>query len=453
MAGQKHFLRTPYGAYHNPPAPEEDTELTHVERGSACGEYLRRFWQPIAIASEVGELPLKVRMFGEDLVLFRSRGGQWGLLDLHCSHRGTSLEYGVVEPRGLRCCYHSWLFAPDGRILETPGEPPASTLKDRLYHGAYPVEEHDGLVFAYMGPPEKRPEFAPYDSFAMADGRLVPYYITYPCNWLQVQENVMDPAHAVFLHTRISFSQFADAWGELPVTEFRETPTGMIYITTRRWGDNVWVRSNDIVFGNIAQVGHIWEDGQETKLYMRTGITRWTTPVDNRTCRIIGWRHFHPDGDPGNNADEGQCGPETVDFFGQNGARGYEDRQRIPGDFDAQTSQRPIAVHALEHMTATDKGVLMLRKLLRSEIRRVAADGDPKASEVRAGGRIPTCCHDTVVRIPPAANGGDDALLQRVGEKITEINLDGAHRGAADRDARIRRLIAAYAESENGRGH
>ena len=89
MAGQKHFLRTPYGAYHNPPTPEEDTELTHVERGSACGEYLRRFWQPVAIASEVGELPLKVRMFGEDLVLFRSRAGEWGLLDLHCSHRGN----------------------------------------------------------------------------------------------------------------------------------------------------------------------------------------------------------------------------------------------------------------------------------------------------------------------------------------------------------------------------
>ena len=104
-------------------------------------------------------------------------------------------------------------------------------------------------------------------------------------------------------------------------------------------------------------------------------------------------------------------------------------------------------------MTATDKGVLMLRKLLRSEIRRVAAGGDPRTPEVRAGGRIPTYCHDTVVRIPPAANGGDDALLRRVGEKITDINLAGGHQSAADRDARIRRLIAAYAESENGRGH
>ena len=146
MAEQKHFLREPFGAYHNPPTPEEDAELTHVERGSACGEYLRRFWQPIAIASEVRELPVKVRMFGEDLVLFRSKEGELGLLDLHCSHRGTSLEFGVIEPGGIRCCYHSWLFAPDGKILETPGEPPTSTLKERLYHGAYPVEELNGLA-------------------------------------------------------------------------------------------------------------------------------------------------------------------------------------------------------------------------------------------------------------------------------------------------------------------
>ena len=186
---------------------------------------------------------------------------------------------------------------------------------------------------------------------------------------------------------------------------------------------------------------------------MRVGITRWTTPVDNRTCRIVGWRHFHPDGDPGKNADEGRCGPESVDFFGQDGARTYEDRQRIPGDFDAQTSQRPIAVHALEHMTATDKGVLMLRKLLRAEIRRVAAGGDPKTPRFRADGRIPTYCHDTVVRIPLAGNGGDDALLRRVGDRITDINIDGEHQGAADRDAQIRRLIATYADSENGGGH
>ncbi len=288
MAEQKHFTQTPYSAYHNPATAREDPELTHVERGSACGEYLRHFWQPIALSSELGELPARVRLFGEDLVLFRARGGEIGLLELHCSHRGASLEFGVVEDRRLRCCYHGWLFGINGKILETPGEPPASTLKDRLYHGAYPAREYRGLVFAYMGDPANIPEFPIFDTFDIPGDRLVPYYVTYPCNWLQVQENVMDPAHTVFLHIHVSFSQFADAWGELPATEFRETPTGMIYITTRRWGDNVWMRSNDIINGNLAQVGHIWEDGQELKSYVRAGITRWTVPVDNTTCRIIG---------------------------------------------------------------------------------------------------------------------------------------------------------------------
>ena len=448
MAEQKQFPRTPSGAYHTPATASEDSELTHVERGSAGGEYLRHFWQPIALSSELSELPLRVRLFGEDLVLFRTRDGEVGLLELHCSHRGASLEYGIVENDGIRCCYHSWLFAPDGKIMETPGEPPNSTLKDRLYHGAYPACEYKGLVFAYMGNPAEIPELPKLDTFDIPGDRLVPYYVTYPCNWLQVQENVMDPAHAVFLHTRVSFSQFADAWGELPVTEFRETPTGMIYITTRRWGDNVWVRSNDIIHGNLAQVGHIWEDGQELKSYVRVGITRWTAPIDNVTCRIIGWRHFHPNVDPRGMADETACGPESVDFFGQGQGRSYEDRQRIPGDFDAQTSQRPIAIHALEHMTATDKGVLMLRKLLRGELRTVAEGRAPKVSAIRSRGTIPTYCHDTVVRIPPILGEDDDALLLRVGRKISDINIEGSHQSAENRDQQIRQLIDRYVDTE-----
>ena len=448
MAEQKHFPRVPYGAYHNPPPPEEDAELTHVERGAVCGDYLRRFWQPIALSSEIGDLPIKARLFGEDLVLFRTQQGEVGLLELHCSHRGASLEFGVIEQSGIRCCYHSWLFGIDGKILETPGEPPSSTLKDRLYHGAYPAKEYKGLVFVYMGPPKEMPEFPILDTYDVPDDRLVPYYVSYPCNWLQVQENVMDPAHAVFLHTRISFSQFADAWGELPVTEFRETPTGMIYITTRRWGDKIWVRSNDIINGNIAQVGHIWEEGQDLKTYARVGITRWTAPIDNVSCRIIGWRHFHADVDPRGIADEAACGPGSVDFFGQDDRRPYEDRQRIPGDFDAQTSQRPIAIHALEHMTATDKGVLMLRKLQRGEIRKVAKGEDPKISTLRSQGTVPTYCHDTVVSIPPVPGEDDDALLARVGGRITDINLAGDHQSAGDRQEQIRRLIEQFVRSE-----
>ena len=143
-----------------------------------------------------------------------------------------------------------------------------------------------------------------------------------------------------------------------------------------------------------------------------------------------------------------RCGPGSVDFFGQDDRRPYEDRQRIPGDFDAQTSQRPIAIHALEHMTATDKGVLMLRKLQRGEIRKVAKGEDPKISTLRSQGTVPTYCHDTVVSIPPVPGEDDDALLARVGGRITDINLAGDHQSAGDRQEQIRRLIEQFVRSE-----
>jgi len=447
MSEKRQFLIEPYSAYHNPALPEEDIELTHVEKGSACGEYLRRFWQPICLSEQLGELPHRVRLFGEDLVAFRSKSGEVGILDLHCSHRGSSLEFGIVEEQGIRCCYHSWLFAPNGTILETPGDPPESRLRHTMCHGAYPVHEYKGLVFAYMGPPDKMPEFPIFDTYDIPDDRLVPYYITYPCNWLQVQENVMDPAHGVFLHTRISFTQFADAWGELPVMDFQKTPTGMIYITSRRWGDNVWIRSNDIILGNQAQVGHIWEDGQEPKGYVRSGITRWTTPIDNTTCRIIGWRHFHPNQDPRDIANEAECGIESVDFYGQGPGESYAERQKVPGDFDAQVSQRPIANHRLEHLTATDKGVNMLRQILRREIRKVAKGEDPQVSPLRTEGRIPTYVHDTVVRVPPRQGVDDDKLVGEVGLAITKISVKGDHHEAAGRDERIRDMIDDYVAS------
>jgi phenylpropionate dioxygenase-like ring-hydroxylating dioxygenase large terminal subunit len=439
----------PYAAYERDSLPSEDAELTHVERGSPAGELLRRFWQPVALSSELGELPIKVRMFGEDLVLFRAGNGQVGLLETHCSHRGTSLEFGICESNGLRCCYHGWLFAVDGRILETPGDPPESTLRDSICHGAYPVHEYKGIVFGYFGPPDLRPEFPLYDSFEYAGDRLVPYYITYPCNWLQVHENVMDPAHAVFLHTRISFSQFADAWGELPEMEFVPTPAGMIYVTSRRWGENVWVRSNDILLPNLAQVGHVWEDGGDAKEFSRVAITRWTTPVDNRTCRIIGWRHFHPDADPRGMADEARCGPESVDFFGQDGSRAYQERQRIPGDYDAQVSQRPIAVHALENLTRCDRGVAMLRQLLRRQIRTVAQGGTVGPSPLRSAGLIPTYTHDTVVTIPARGEGreADAELVRSVGRAVTDIVVKGPHHEAPDRVQRVRALIREYSET------
>jgi len=408
---KKQFLKVSYGGYYQEPVPPETADLTHVEKGSRAGELLRRYWQPVCLSEEVTELPKRERMFGEDLVVFRTTENKVAIVHRHCPHRGTSLEFGLCEKDGIRCCYHGWLIAPDGTILETPGDPPGSTLKDRLMHGAYPAMEYKGLIFGYFGPPEEMPEFPVYDSY------------DYPGDMMQVHENVMDPAHAVFLHTRITYSHFADAWGELPEMDFVETPTGMIYVTSRRWNQNVWVRSNDIILPNQAQVGHIWEDGQQDlKEFSRVGITRWTTPVDNENCKVIGWRHFHPEVNSRGIGNPDLCGAEKVDFVGQDGYRTHEDRQRVPGDFDAQDSQRPIARHALAPLSKS--GVL-------------------------SQGMIPTYCHDTVVEVPSKPQWDDDELVRRIGSDLTKIIVEGDYHATDDRLDQVRTRIQNYVKSVN----
>ena len=132
MATRAPFLKTRYGAYLHRDLPEEDAELTHVGPGTPCGEYMRRFWQPICFSDELKDLPYRVKILGEELVVFRDLSGLsvcW-----NCTpHRGASLEYGLIDARGIRCCYPGWLFAADGSILETPGEPAHSTLNGSFY--------------------------------------------------------------------------------------------------------------------------------------------------------------------------------------------------------------------------------------------------------------------------------------------------------------------------------
>jgi phenylpropionate dioxygenase-like ring-hydroxylating dioxygenase large terminal subunit len=183
MVERAPFLNTAYSAYHHRGLPAEDAEMTRVGPDTPCGEYLRRFWQPVILASELGDLPRRVRILGEDLVAFRDKSGAFGLVEPYCPHRGTSLEYGLIDEKGIRCPYHGWLFDVDGRILDTPGEPTDSTLKDRLCHGAYPVHEYADLVFAYMGPPDKKPPFPIFDTYDLPGYQLVARAPTlWPCN-------------------------------------------------------------------------------------------------------------------------------------------------------------------------------------------------------------------------------------------------------------------------------
>ena len=406
-------MTQPYTAYYKREVPQEDVELTRVGPGTPCGEYLRRFWQPVAKSAELGDVPRRIRIMGEDLVVFRDRGGRVGLLQPHCAHRGASLEFGVISERGIRCCYHGWLYDVDGTLLEAPAEPAESMLKHRVSQGAYPVHEFGGLVFAYMGPPEKRPEFPMYDTFQLPDYQLLagPKF-TLPCNWLQVKENCMDPVHGAFLHAIVSGVQFTAAWGVLPELEFRESPVGLVYIATRRVEDRIWVRVSDFMAPNIHQFAPDWDDAKKVKIFDRPMITRWAVPIDDTNTMNIDFAHYH----------ESWTAPleQVVNpAFGQTDDRPFEERQRRPGDYDAQMSQRSIAVHALEHLATSDRGVVMLRRMLRNGIRAVQRGEDPFGILREPVARIPTYAQNTILRIPPAATPETDReLLRKVANDV-----------------------------------
>ena len=145
-------MKSAYGRQTPPP----DYELTCVEPGSPMGELLRRYWQPVCTSDELHDLPKKVKLLCEELVVFRDKKGRVGALEPHCSHRGTSLEWGRVEEEGLRCCYHGWLYDTHGHCIDMPCETQEFRRRMDVWHPAYPTTEYGGLVFVYMGPPPAR---------------------------------------------------------------------------------------------------------------------------------------------------------------------------------------------------------------------------------------------------------------------------------------------------------
>jgi phenylpropionate dioxygenase-like ring-hydroxylating dioxygenase large terminal subunit len=413
MAARAPFLNTTYSAYHHRERPAEDDELTRVGPGTPCGEYLRRFWQPVILAGDLGDLPRRVRILGEDLVAYRDRSGSIGLLELHCAHRGTSLELGLIGDRGIRCCYHGWLFDCDGTILETPGEPADSTLKDRLFHGAYPVHEYAGLVFAYMGPPDKQPAFPMLDTYDLPGYRLTARVPTlWECNWLQVKENSMDPAHLAFLHTLPGSEGFTEDFKEQPEWDWMETPVGMVYIDTRRQGDRVWVRVADFILPNIHQFPPNADPMALRNSINRPQATTWAVPLDDTHTMQIGY-YRTPEGKE----------PRRGSGFGQDASRPYGERQRVPGDYDAQVSiHGGTARHGLEHLAATDRGIIMMRNMIQRGIRAVGKGEELHSPMLRNGSAVPTYSHDRVVSgiAPAATQEADRQLLRRVARGVVK---------------------------------
>jgi 5,5'-dehydrodivanillate O-demethylase len=349
---------------------QENERLSRVGPGTPMGTLLRRYWHPIAAQEDLDrEEVLPVRILGENLVLYKSTAGQYGLLQERCPHRSASLAYGVPDAEGLRCPYHGWYFDAAGKCLEQPYDDtdnPDNTFKDKITVDAYPVETLGGLVWAYMGPPETKPLLPRWDVLAR-DGYSRRIGLTHlPCNWLQCMENSLDPVHFEWLHANV-MNYAAKRTGQEPAMfPARHRRIGFdrfqygIYKRRLLEGDDPetspdWLTGHPIMFPNTLDIG---------------GSLQIRVPIDDtNTLHIV---YTTSERKPGE--------PEVIEVF--DAPPTHEDGRLITEsiigtDMMAWVSQGPLTPRQHEHLGVSDRGVIMYRAELSDAIDAVVRGEDP----------------------------------------------------------------------------
>ncbi len=355
---------------------EMNDRVTRVGPGTPMGELMRRYWHPIAGSQQLNEdTPTReVRILGEDLVLFRSAAGEIGLVEPSCPHRKANLSYGIPEPEGIRCAYHGWVFDVNGNCLDQPSEPEGSRFKDKVHLKAYKVQELGGLIFAYMGP-EPAPLLPRWDVLAW-EGHREANSTVLPCNWLQCQENSLDPLHFQWLHryfggymmNRLKPKEERDAWNALTGSKgadhkkigFEITDYGVIkrrLVGDETENDEYWRIGHPVMFPNILRVAH--------GLQLRTPID------DTHTLHVT--MSFRPYRD-------GEAPHREVPFhepalYDENGR--FRTDGVLQQDELAWVIQGPLMDRTTEHLGVTDVGLIMYRRLLDEQMRIVEEGGEP----------------------------------------------------------------------------
>jgi 5,5'-dehydrodivanillate O-demethylase len=352
--------------------------LTEIGKGTPMGNLMRRYWQPIgALVDMDNKWTRRIRLLGEDLVLFKDRQGRLGLIAEQCPHRRASFAHGIPTQDGIRCPYHGWEYNAQGKCLNQPNEQDKCAFRDKVSTDAYPVEEMGGMLFAYMGP-QPQPLLPRWDGFvAQGTIRMMGRTIL-PINWLQIMENSLDPVHTEWLHGH--HYEFLKEQEGVKVAistrhlkiDFKEFEYGM---TKHRLleghsedGDD-WKIGHPIVFPNMLAVGNGDEKSRYYSFQMRVPVD------DTHTLHLWFNAYVPPKGVevPQHLLDhvhtyEVPFKDETGEFIVDN----------VDGqDMMAWISQGAIADRTLENLGATDKGVVMYRRMLKREMEKVAAGIDP----------------------------------------------------------------------------
>ncbi len=383
---------------------EDNERLTRVGPGTLMGDLMRQYWLPFMYSSELKPdgAPLRVRLLGEELIVFRDSNGRVGLLDTYCAHRGASLFFGRNEECGIRCVYHGWKYDVDGRCVDMPNEPAESNFKEKIHHTAYRCAEQGGVVFAYMGPRQSNPPGLPQFEWALVPENQVQhdYKAVSECNWMQALEGDLDTAHVFFLHSRVNVDDGPGAGtyhpDQSPKLEIIETEYGLMYGARRinAPGEIYW-RTTQYVMP-VHTIFPASEDGT-------VPVHIWV-PIDDDHTLIWGIR-WHPSEEL--RARETQIRPsffvgmgpnlphQTGRFFADwwpaaNPANDFQldretqQRQTFTGipsirlqDAAMTTSMGPVMNRNREHLGTTDTAIIKARQRLLSAAKALREQGAP----------------------------------------------------------------------------
>jgi 5,5'-dehydrodivanillate O-demethylase oxygenase subunit len=363
---------------------EENEKLCRVGPGTPMGELMRWYWHPIAPSAELLENPVKkIRILGEDLVLYRDRSGGLGLIGDKCAHRSAGMIYGIPEEHGLRCAYHGWLFSETGQCMETPLEPEDSTFKDRVQMTSYPVEELGGLIFCYLGK-QPAPLLPRWDVYVWPNAIRQIGITRLDCNWLQCQENALDLTHDTYLHghffayqlermglleeraaDRNTHRAFVSMKRRLSYLEHKRTPFG-VQKYSRRAGDpeERITRGPYVTFPNHTSPGH---GGMRTDWQVRVPID------DTHTYHINYQVYIAP---PGVEVPKQEIIPYyNVPLYDESGNRILD--FVLGQDFAAWDSQGSMTDRSREKLGQTDAGIILYRRMLKEQMDLVDDGGVP----------------------------------------------------------------------------